>query len=165
MCVRLPGGHFEGAVADDIFRACPVFAVFFDDVPGHGVGADVGEHVEEVGRRGFEFDEKGVVVCGFGAELAGVFDVAFGDGFSVLDGVEQEAVFAAGSGVNVALPGVHDIVRGKRGTVRPGGVAQVEGVGFTICRDVPFFSDTGDDGGVFAACGEPFEDVALDVGL
>ena len=39
----------------------------------------------------------------------------------------------------------------------------MEGVGFAICRDVPFFGDTRDDVGGTVARGQTFEEVQHDV--
>ena len=117
MRVRLPGSHFVGTIADDVFRADPGFAVFFHDVLRHGCGAGVGEHVKEVGGAGFEFDLHGVFVQRFDAELAEVFDFAFGDSLGVFHRIEEEAVFATGGGVNVALPGIDNVGGGQRGAV------------------------------------------------
>ena len=161
--VGLPAVEFERAVADEVFRARPFFAVFFDGGLGRGVGGGVGQEAEEVRRRPFEFGDEGVVVGGFHAQLCRVFQLAFGDFFGVFDGVEEEAVFATGRGINGALPAIDEVVRGERAAVAPFGVAQVEGVGFAVCGDFPFFSDAGDEVAARVFADEAFKEVAQDV--
>ncbi len=89
--------------------------------------------------------------------------LAFGDFFGVFDGVEEEAVFATGRGINGALPAIDEVVRGERAAVAPFGVAQVEGVGFAVCGDFPFFSDAGDEVAARVFADEAFKEVAQDV--
>ena len=162
--VRLPVVEFERAVADEVFRARPFFAVFFDGGFGRRVGGGVGDEAEEVWRRSFEFGDEGVVVARFYAQLADVFFVAFGDFLRVFDGVEEEAVVAAGRGVNGALPAIDEVVRGERAAIAPFGVvAQVEGIGFAVCGDFPFFGDAGDEVAARVFADEAFKEVTQDV--
>jgi len=89
--LRFPFAHFEGAVADEVFGARPVFALFFDDVLRYGVGDGVDEQAGEVGRRFVQFDHQRFVISGADAE--GIDRcIAFGDGFCVFHRVEEEAV-------------------------------------------------------------------------
>ena len=161
--IRLPVVEFERAVADEVFRARPFFAVFFDGGFGRRVGGGVGQEAEEVRRRSFEFGDEGVVVGRFHAQLVHVFFVAFGDFLRVFDRVEEEAVFATGRGINGALPAIDEVVCGERAAVAPFGVAQVEGVGFAVCGDFPFFSDAGDEVAARVFADEAFKEVAQDV--
>ena len=124
----------------------------------------MGDEAEEVRRRSFEFDDEGVVVGRFHAQLVHVFFVAFGDFLGIFDRVEEKAVVAAGRGINRALPAVDEVVRGERGAVAPFGVvAQVEGVGFAVCGDFPFFGDAGDEVAARVFADEAFKEVAQDV--
>ena len=163
--VGLPAVEFERAVADDVFRTRPFFAVFFDGGFGCGVSGGVGDEAEEVRRRSFEFGDEGVVVGRFHAQLVHVFFVAFGDFLGIFDRVEEEAVVAAGRGINRALPAVDEVVRGERAAVAPFGVAQVEGVSFAVCGDFPFFGDAGDEVAARVFADEAFKEVAQDVGF
>ena len=105
-----------------------------------------------------------MVVGRFHAQLVHVFFVAFGDFLRVFDRVEEEAVFATGRGINGALPAIDEVVCGERATVAPFGVvAQVEGVGFAVCGDFPFFGDAGDEVAARVFADEAFKEVAQDV--
>ena len=158
----LPFAHFVGAVAGNVFGARPFFAVFFHDMPRHGVGDGVDEQAGEVGGGVVQFDDEGFVVRRADAErIQRLF--AFDDFFCVFDRIEEEAVFAADRRIDAAPPGIDEVACGDGGAVRPGVVAQVEGVGFAVFRDVPFFGDAGDEVRARVFVDEADEHVAQDV--
>ena len=128
----------------------------------YGVGDGVDEQAGEVGRGVVQLNDQRFFVRGADAE--GIHRLfAFDDFFGVFDRIEEETVFAADRRIDAAPPGIDEIACGDGGAVRPGVVAQVEGIGFAVFRDVPFFGDAGDEVRARVFVDEADEHVAQDV--
>ena len=120
-----------GAVRDHVARRRPVRAVRFDGRLVRGKERRVGRHRRKVGQGRVELHLQRVVVDRPHAQLRPRL-VPGQDLLRVhhLGELEVPAVGRCRRGVDRALPGVDEIVRGHRVAVRPSGVlAQGEGVG------------------------------------
>ena len=100
----------EGAVADEVSGLSGPIGMGFDGWPMDGEVGGKGAEVEEVGGWIFESDLEGEGVGGGDAESGCVVDLAFVEGFRVLDGVELGGVFATGFGAESAGPCVAEIL-------------------------------------------------------
>jgi hypothetical protein len=85
-----------------------------------------------------------VVAEGGDADLSEVGEAAFVESAGVGDEVKLAGVVGSGSGIEHALPGADEVVRGDGIAIAPGGGgAEVKRVVFAVSGDVPAFSHAG----------------------
>ena len=133
-----PALDLEGAIGDKALGLGAVLvAILLNDILALGIIDRAGQHVEVSGQSGLKSNDKGIVVCGFNAQLI-YRQLARVNGREVLDGLEEEGVGAACRGVGGTLQRVNILLGCDGFAVLPLGVLiKMECPYQTVVADVP----------------------------
>jgi len=162
-----PGLEHVGAVADEVGRLGPLAG----PEPVHREGGGdhegaVGEHGQGVGQGPHEGHHEGAPVRRLDLHPGGG-PAALEVGVGAFDAVAQQVgVGRPGFRVQHPHPRVHHVLGHQRGAVRPGGLAQAEGVGAQVPADRPGGGQARDrQGGPGVVDGEALEQRVADAGF